>query len=146
VGSEVQNSRIVSEGPEGCGPPRFDLSQLSISIPFQFQPDISCGVPWQLIKTVPKSVAASLLQPPALIHTPIGRLPLHIIGSRQVALYCAHRTSTVFSCAFCEQEGHLAAPSQSFRRRAFREQEDDDAELIGYRIRREAAKAQEQRH
>jgi len=27
---------------------------------------------------------------------------------------CAHRTSTVSSCAFCEQEGHLAAPSPSF--------------------------------
>ena len=26
------------------------------------------------------------------------------------ALYCAHRTSTFLSCAFCEQEGHLAAP------------------------------------
>jgi hypothetical protein len=29
----------------------------------------------------------------------------------EAALYCAHRTSTVSSCAFCEQEGHLAAPS-----------------------------------
>src|SRR6185369_16082521 len=26
------------------------------------------------------------------------------------ALYCGHRTSTFLSCAFCEQEGHLAAP------------------------------------
>jgi hypothetical protein len=32
-------------------------------------------------------------------------------GVAKVALYCAHRTSTVSSCAFCEQEGHLAAPS-----------------------------------
>ena len=31
-------------------------------------------------------------------------------GVAKVALYCAHRTSTVSSCAFCEQEGHLAAP------------------------------------
>jgi hypothetical protein len=31
--------------------------------------------------------------------------------SGQAALYCAHRTSTVSSCAFCEQEGHLATPS-----------------------------------
>ena len=30
--------------------------------------------------------------------------------SDRVALYCAHRTSTFLSCAFCEQEGHLAAP------------------------------------
>jgi hypothetical protein len=34
--------------------------------------------------------------------------------SAQVALYCAHRTSTFRSCAFCEQEGHLAAPPLSF--------------------------------
>ncbi len=32
------------------------------------------------------------------------------IGSRQTVLYCAHRTSTVSSCAFCEQEGRLPAP------------------------------------
>jgi hypothetical protein len=31
-------------------------------------------------------------------------------GVAEAALYCAHRTSTVSSCAFCEQEGHLAAP------------------------------------
>ena len=30
-------------------------------------------------------------------------------GVAKAALYCAHRTSTVSSCAFCEQEGHLAA-------------------------------------
>jgi len=31
-------------------------------------------------------------------------------GAAEAALYWAHRTSTVSSCAFCEQEGHLAAP------------------------------------
>jgi hypothetical protein len=31
-------------------------------------------------------------------------------GVAEAALYCAHRTSTVSSCAFCEQEGHLATP------------------------------------
>ena len=31
-------------------------------------------------------------------------------GVVEAALYCAHRTSTFLSCAFCEQEGHLAAP------------------------------------
>jgi hypothetical protein len=31
-------------------------------------------------------------------------------GVAEAALYCAHRTSTVSSCAFCEQKGHLAAP------------------------------------
>ena len=42
-------------------------------------------------------------------------------GVAEAALYCAHRTSTVSSCAFCEQEGHLAAPAPSFRACAFRE-------------------------
>ena len=32
-------------------------------------------------------------------------------GVAEAALYCAHRTSTVSPCAFCEQEGHLAAPN-----------------------------------
>jgi MarR family 2-MHQ and catechol resistance regulon transcriptional repressor len=31
--------------------------------------------------------------------------PLCPKGSGQTVLYCAHRTSTVLSCAFCEQEG-----------------------------------------
>ena len=35
-------------------------------------------------------------------------------GVAKAALYCAHRTSTVSSCAFCEQGGHLAAPASSF--------------------------------
>jgi len=43
-------------------------------------------------------------------------------GVAEAALYCAHRTSTVLSCAFCEQKGHLAAPSPSFGGRALREQ------------------------
>ena len=34
---------------------------------------------------------------------------------------CAHRTSTVSPCAFCEQGGYLAAPSPYFRDRALRE-------------------------
>ena len=37
---------------------------------------------------------------------------------------CAHRTSTVSSCAFCEQGGHLATPSSPFGGRALREQRD----------------------
>ena len=40
-------------------------------------------------------------------------------GVAKAALYCAHRTSTVLSCAFCEQEGHLAAPTPSFQARSF---------------------------
>ncbi len=39
----------------------------------------------------------------------------------KAALDCAHRTSTVSSCAFCEQGGRLAAPSSSFCGRALRE-------------------------
>ena len=35
-------------------------------------------------------------------------------GVAKAALYCAHRTSTVSSCAFCEQEGHLAPPLRPF--------------------------------
>ena len=42
-------------------------------------------------------------------------------GVAEAALYCAHRTSTVSPCAFCEQEGRLATPSPSFRGRALRE-------------------------
>jgi hypothetical protein len=45
-------------------------------------------------------------------------------GVAEAALYCAHRTSTFLSCAFCEQEGHLAAPSSFFLSRALREQGD----------------------
>ena len=45
-------------------------------------------------------------------------------GVAKAALYCAHRTSTILSCAFCEQEGHLAAPLPSFPGRAFREHRD----------------------
>ena len=34
-------------------------------------------------------------------------------GAAEAALDCAHRTSTFLSCAFCEQEGHLATPLPS---------------------------------
>ena len=33
-----------------------------------------------------------------------------LYGYAQVGFYCTHRTSTVSSCAFCEQESHLGAP------------------------------------
>src|SRR4026209_1516979 len=42
-------------------------------------------------------------------------------GVAKAALYCAHRTSIFLSCAFWEQEGHLAVPSSSFGGRALRE-------------------------
>ena len=41
---------------------------------------------------------------------PSNSLYIFLEGVAKVALYCAHRTSTFLSCAFCEQEGHLAAP------------------------------------
>ena len=31
-------------------------------------------------------------------------------GSGQIGVHCARRTSTFLSCAFREQEGHLAVP------------------------------------
>jgi len=34
-------------------------------------------------------------------------------GVAKAVLHCAHRTSTFLSCAFCEQEGHLATPLPS---------------------------------
>jgi hypothetical protein len=46
-------------------------------------------------------------------HSPNGHLLILLVSLRrsgQVALDCAHRTSTFLSCAFCEQKGHLAAP------------------------------------
>jgi hypothetical protein len=47
-------------------------------------------------------------------------LILHISlgGVAEAALYCAHRTSTFLSCAFCEQEGHLAAPPNLLQARS----------------------------
>ena len=45
-------------------------------------------------------------------------------GVAEPALYCAHRMSTVSPCAFCEQEGHLAAPFPAFTGRALREHGD----------------------
>src|SRR5437016_12839626 len=45
------------------------------------------------------------------------RFPILLFrGVAKAALYCAHRTSTVSPCAFCEQEGYLAAPSPSDRK------------------------------
>ena len=43
-------------------------------------------------------------------HTSSDSFPPLLRGVAKAALYCAHRTSTFLSCAFCEQEGHLAAP------------------------------------
>ncbi len=43
-------------------------------------------------------------------------------ASRQMVLHCAHRTSTVTSCAFCEQEERSAYSLAPFRGRALREQ------------------------
>ena len=37
--------------------------------------------------------------------------PFALKGVAEATIHCAHRTSTASSCAFCEQKGHLAAPS-----------------------------------
>jgi hypothetical protein len=42
---------------------------------------------------------------------PSDSLQFFLEGVAEAALYCAHRTSTFLSCAFCEQEGHLVTPS-----------------------------------
>ena len=44
-------------------------------------------------------------------------------GAAKAALYCAHRTSTASSCAFCEHEGHLATPSHLSEAARWRAQE-----------------------
>ena len=41
-------------------------------------------------------------------------------GVAEAALYCAHRTSTFLSCAFCEREGRLADPAPSLQVRSLR--------------------------
>ena len=100
---------------------------------------------------------ASLLQSSGLIHTPKGGycrfprwvgcppacaqarhsfvptgLPISSEGVAKAALYRAHRTSTVSPCAFCEQEGHLAAPAfpSKLARYLFRE-----GDLLGLPLR-----------
>ena len=42
---------------------------------------------------------------------------LLVKGVAEAALDCARRTSTVSSCALCEQKGHLAAPASSLTRK-----------------------------
>ncbi len=55
-------------------------------------------------------------------------------GVAKVALDCAHRATTASSCAFCEQEGHLAAPFPSFndsrRSGGIRRHEHEDFETL----------------
>ena len=51
------------------------------------------------------------------------------MGVAEAVLYCAHRATIASSWGLCEQGGHLAALSRSFRACAFREQEDDQAGL-----------------
>ena len=47
---------------------------------------------------------------PLALAKALNSLSLYLEGVAKAALYCAHRTSTFRACAFCEQEGHLAAP------------------------------------
>ena len=60
---------------------------------------------------------------------------LFLTGVAEAALYCAHRTSTFLSCAFCEQEGHLAAPFPSFGDRALHEDRRSSASTPSHGVR-----------
>ena len=62
-------------------------------------------------------------------------LMLLLEGVAKAALYCAHRTSTFLSCAFCEQEGHLAAPSSHLIRRHEHEDFETLVRVILYPMR-----------
>ena len=86
----------------------------------QMLPPSSLGITqgWGLMM----SYCARLSHPPPTgtprrAKNPVEGLPMLssplVKGVVEVALYCAHRTNTVSPCAFCEQEGHLAAPSYS---------------------------------
>ena len=46
---------------------------------------------------------------PCVARAHLNYLYLSLEGVAEAALYCAHRTSTVLPCAFCEHEGHLAS-------------------------------------
>jgi hypothetical protein len=80
--------------------------------------DHSLSLPWKgthvglsaVVERGPSQGARSASTGPTWVtfqESPISHTSLK--RSAQVALYCAHRTSTVSSCAFREQEGHLAA-------------------------------------
>ena len=76
-----------------------------------FSPSPPTGTPRRAI-----SPCAGLLRPRVARAQKINSLHPLLCSNRllrgvaEAALYCAHRTSTVSSCAFCEQEGHLATP------------------------------------
>jgi hypothetical protein len=57
------------------------------------------------------SLQGGVASPLRLSNVALQILYVILKGMAEAALDCAHRTSTVSSCAFCEQGGHLAAPS-----------------------------------
>ena len=73
---------------------------------------------WHNSKTLPQDAQKDCPARPFQFSLPLFR------GVAKAALDCANRTSTVSSCAFCEQRGHLAAPCSSFSSRALREHGD----------------------
>ena len=99
-------------------PTRISLPRVAWSI-------LDCARPshppthWQIFFTRPNPPIASQSisrdVPVALARAFQFLMPL-LEGVAEAALYCAHRTSTALPCAFCEQEGHLAAPSPSLLR------------------------------
>jgi hypothetical protein len=76
---------------------------------------------WGLIDLLLRAFNEGLLRPRVARARKIIRLHPFFCSKRllkgvaEAALHCAHRTSTFLSCAFCEQEGHLAAPLSPFR-------------------------------
>ena len=110
----VRTSRTTGEHRAGCSE----------------RPDFSPSQPWRAKTRLGPSKAAASNQrwffqaclcmlscggsnesPAARWVRPFQFSPPLFRGVAEAALYCAHRTSTVSSCVFCEQEGHLAAPS-----------------------------------
>jgi len=77
-------------------------------------------------RDVPLSRARAFPSPPSLVK-----------GVAKAALYCAHRTSTVPPCAFCEQEGRLATLFPSFGDRALREHRELSGPCLPLLLRRQ---------
>jgi hypothetical protein len=93
--------------PPNPGAPRRALSRQGRSERLRMIPSKLARVPCPWDARMSPTPRASNEDPRLLI-------PL-LKGVTKAALHCAHRTSTVSSCAFCEQEGHLAAPSPCWR-------------------------------
>ena len=93
----LDRTRSLSQGHSGSGLQSY-ISSSDRTIPFRALPVSSLSRATRLSFTARVQRGSPSLS----LH--------HFRGVAKAALDCAHRTSTVSSCAFCEQEGHLAAP------------------------------------